>query len=736
MNRLDNIPITPELIAEHGLTEEEYDKILELIGREPTITELGIFSAMWNEHCSYKSSKKWLRILPTEAPWVIQGPGENAGVIDIGDNQAIVFKMESHNHPSYIEPFQGATTGVGGILRDVFTMGARPIAAANALRFGAPEHAKTRHLVSGVVAGIASYGNCFGVPTVAGEVNFHARYDGNILVNAFAAGIADADRIFYSKAEGVGLPVVYLGAKTGRDGIHGATMASAEFADDAEQKRPTVQVGDPFTEKCLMEACMELYENDCVIAIQDMGAAGLTCSAVEMGAKGNLGIELDLDKVPQREEGMTAYEMMLSESQERMLMVLKPEKRQEAEAIFHKWGLDFALVGQTTDDLRFRIHHHGTEVADLPIKELGDEAPEYDRPWVEPEKPAPLPAEDIPAPDDYEQALMKMIGSPDLCSRRWVWEQYDHLVQANTAQIPGGDAAVIRVHENGKAIAISVDVTPRYVEADPFEGAKQAVAECWRNLTAVGAEPLAVTDNLNFGNPEREEIMGQFVMAMKGLREACGALQFPVVSGNVSLYNETNGRAILPTPTIGGVGLLPHWEQMATIAFKAEGEAILLLGGHGNHLGQSIYLREILGREQGPPPPVDLAREQRHGNVVRELIRNGVATACHDISDGGLAVTLAEMCMASGLGANIQMLPPGPEHIPLFAEDQSRYVLTCKPQDMPRIMQTCELKEIPIMQIGTVEGDTLKLAEIVDVAIDKLREVHENWLPGYMEGEV
>ena len=730
----NTIPITPELIAEHGLTDEEYQKILELIGREPTLTELGIFSAMWNEHCSYKSSKKWLRTLPTTAPWVIQGPGENAGVIDIGDNQAIVFKMESHNHPSYIEPYQGATTGVGGILRDVFTMGARPIAAANALRFGSPAHPKTRHLVSGVVAGIAGYGNCFGVPTVAGEVNFHARYDGNILVNAMAVGLARADRIFYSKAEGVGLPVVYLGAKTGRDGIHGATMASAEFADDAEQKRPTVQVGDPFTEKCLMEACMELFEADCVIAIQDMGAAGLTCSAVEMGAKGNLGIELDLDRVPQREQGMTAYEMMLSESQERMLMVLKPEKRAQAEAIFRKWGLDFAVVGQTTDDLRFRVFHQGEEVADLPIKALGDEAPEYDRPWVEPPKPAPLPAEDVPPPEDYEEALLKIIGCPDMCDKRWVWEQYDYLVQGNTAQIPGGDAAVIRVHENGKAIAISVDCTPRYVEADPFEGAKQAVAECWRNLCAVGAQPLAVTDNLNFGNPERPEIMGQFVMAIKGLKAACEALQFPIVSGNVSLYNETNGRAILPTPTIGGVGLLPNWRQMATIALKAEGEAILLIGGHGTHLGQSMYLREVLGREEGPPPPVDLAREKRHGELVRRLIRDGLATAVHDISDGGLAAAVAEMCIASGIGATVDMLPPGSPHVALFAEDQARYVLTCKREDVPRILQAAEAAEVPAMQVGQTEGGgLLKLGNLISISVDSIHQVHELWLKSHMQ---
>jgi len=732
----NEIPITPELIAEHGLTEDEYRHILEIIGREPTFTELGIFSAMWNEHCSYKSSKKWLRTLPTKAPWVIQGPGENAGVVDIGDGQAVVFKMESHNHPSYIEPYQGATTGVGGILRDVFTMGARPVAALNALRFGAPEHPKTRHLVSGVVAGIAGYGNCFGVPTVAGEVNFHTRYDGNILVNAMAVGLADADRIFYSKAEGVGLPVVYLGAKTGRDGMGGATMASAEFSDDAEQKRPTVQVGDPFTEKCLMEACMELYENDCVIAIQDMGAAGLTCSAVEMGAKGNLGIELDLDRVPQREAGMSAYEMMLSESQERMLMVLKPEKRELAESIFRKWDLDFAIVGRTTDDLRFRIIHHRDEVADLPIKELGDEAPEYDRPWVEPETPAPLLPQDVPEPEDYGAALLKMIACPDMCDKRWIWEQYDYLVQANTAQIPGGDAAVIRVHENGKAIAVTCDVTPRYVEADPYQGGKQAVAECWRNLNAVGAQPLAVTDNLNFGNPEKPEIMGQFVMAIKGIGEACRKLDFPVVSGNVSLYNETNGRAILPTPTIGGVGVMPDWRGMATIPFKAEGDVILLIGGHGTQLGQSIYLREVLGREEGAPPPVDLEREKRHGDFVREGIRGGLFTAVHDISDGGLALALADMAIASGMGCTIDMLPPGPAHIPLFAEDQARYVVTCRPGDAERIIALADGANVPAMRIGEVTGRNVRLGEVVDIAVDDLKDAWQRWLPEYMEGEL
>ncbi|MGI9399940.1 MAG: phosphoribosylformylglycinamidine synthase subunit PurL, partial [Rhizobiaceae bacterium] len=528
--------ITPELIAAHGLNDEEYQRILDQIGREPSFTELGIFSAMWNEHCSYKSSKKWLRTLPVDGPQVIEGPGENAGVVDIGDGWCVVFKMESHNHPSYIEPYQGAATGVGGILRDVFTMGARPVAAMNALRFGEPDHPKTRHLVSGVVSGIGGYGNSFGVPTVGGEVNFHPRYNGNILVNAFAAGIARTDGIFLSKAEGVGLPVVYLGAKTGRDGVGGATMASAEFDDSIDEKRPTVQVGDPFTEKCLLEACLELMQTGAVIAIQDMGAAGLTCSAVEMGAKGDLGIELDLDKVPVRENAMTAYEMMLSESQERMLMVLRPEKEAEASAIFVKWGLDFAIVGKTTDDLRFRILHQGEEVANLPIKKLGDEAPEYDRPHVEPKSLPVLDANEVEAPEDYNHALLTLIGSPDLCSRHWVWEQYDTLIQANTLQIPGADAGIVRVEETGKALAFTSDVSPRYCEADPNEGGKQAVAECYRNLCAVGSKPLATTDNLNFGNPERPEIMGQLVSAIKGIGEACKALNMPIVSGNVSLY--------------------------------------------------------------------------------------------------------------------------------------------------------------------------------------------------------
>lgn len=733
----EHAEISPDVIAAHGLKPEEYERILKLIGRQPSLTELGIFSAMWNEHCSYKSSKKWLRTLPTEGPGVICGPGENAGIVDIGDGLAVVFKMESHNHPSFIEPYQGAGTGVGGILRDIFTMGARPVAALNALRFGAADHPKTRHLVAGVVAGIGGYGNSFGVPTIGGEVNFHRGYDGNILVNAFAAGIARSDAIFYSKAEGVGLPVVYLGSKTGRDGIHGASMASAEFDDASEEKRPTVQVGDPFSEKLLLEACLELMATGAVVAIQDMGAAGLTCSAVEMGAKGDLGVELDLDKVPCRESGMSAYEMMLSESQERMLMVLRPEQEREAEAIFRKWGLDFAVVGRTTDDLRFRVVHNGDVKADLPIKDLGDEAPEYDRPWIEKPKPSPISVNIDEKSTDCTKVLIEILGSPDMCSRRFVWEQYDHLIQGNTAQRPGGDAAVIRVGDTKKGLAFAVDVTPRYCAADPYEGGKQAVAECWRNITAVGAEPLAITDNLNFGNPERPEIMGELVGAIKGISDACRALSYPVVSGNVSLYNETIGVAIPPTPAIGGVGLLPDIEKMATLAFKAEGEPILLVGAPpswGSHLGQSIYLREIHGREEGPPPPVDLVHEKQVGDFVRQSIREGVATAVHDLSDGGLAVALAEMAMASGIGARIARLENANPVSAFFGEDQGRYIVTVKDSDLDAIVDRAKTAGVSVARIGDTHGTELKLGECSAISVANLRQAHENWFPAFMAG--
>ncbi|OYU46937.1 MAG: phosphoribosylformylglycinamidine synthase II [Rhizobiales bacterium PAR1] len=725
--------ITPELVKAHGLKPDEYERFVALIGRTPTLTELGIVSAMWNEHCSYKSSRLHLKGLPTKGKRVVYGPGENAGVVDIGDGMVCAFKMESHNHPSYIEPYQGATTGVGGILRDVFTMGARPVACLNALRFGEPDHPKTKHLVSGVVAGIGGYGNSFGVPTVAGSVGFHPRYNGNILVNAMAVGIAKREMIFTSQASGVGMPIVYLGSKTGRDGIHGATMASAEFDDKSEEKRPTVQVGDPFAEKLLLEASLEIMAKGCVIAIQDMGAAGLTCSAVEMGAKGDLGVELDLDAVPCREPGMTAYEMMLSESQERMLMVLHPHKEAEARAIFVKWGLDFAVIGKTTNTLRFVIKHKGEVMADLPIKELGDEAPMYDRPWVETPKRLVLRRADVVAPMSNKEALLKLLGSPDMCSKRWVWEQYDHLILGNTVQQPGGDAAIVRVENGPKGLAVTCDVTPRYVEADPFEGGKQAVAECWRNLCAVGSEPIALTDNLNFGNPERPEIMGQFVMAVRGIGEAAKKLEFPVVSGNVSLYNETNGQGILPTPTIGGVGLLEDVTQHATLAFKKLGDAILLLGETKGWLGASSYLATVCGREEGAPPPVDLDIEYQHGLIIRNLIRTGKVSAVHDLSDGGLGVALAEMAMAGNLGASIQDFDPElPKHALWFGEDQARYVVTCTGKDAAEIEHHLTEAGVYAKFIGVVGGKTLELPGEDPISLDEMRNAHEGWLPGFM----
>lgn len=727
-------PITEDLIAKHGLAPDEYQLILDLIGREPTYTELGIFSAMWNEHCSYKSSKKWLRTLPTTGDRVIHGPGENAGVVDIGDGECVVFKMESHNHPSYIEPYQGAATGVGGILRDVFTMGARPVAAMNALRFGDVSHEKTKHLVSGVVSGVGGYGNSFGVPTVGGEVEFDKRYNGNCLVNAFAAGIAKTDGIFLCKAEGVGLPVVYLGAKTGRDGVGGATMASAEFDETIEEKRPTVQVGDPFTEKCLLEACLELMQTGAVIAIQDMGAAGLTCSAVEMGAQGDLGVELYLDDVPVREERMTAYEMMLSESQERMLMVLDPSKEEIAKAIFVKWGLDFAIVGKTTDDLRFRCIHQGEEVANLPIKELGDQAPEYDRPWREPGLYSPLPADQVQEQDDYGVTLMSMLASPNQSSRRWVWEQYDTLIQGNSLQIPGGDAGVIRVDGHAtKALAFSSDVTPHYCEADAYEGGKQAVAECWRNITATGALPLASTDNLNFGNPERPEIMGQFVKAIEGIGDACRALDFPIVSGNVSLYNETFGEAILPTPTIAGVGQLDDWANMAKIAGANDGEVVMLIGCDGAHLGQTVYMRDILGETAGPPPEVDLTAERYNGDFVRSAINNGQVSSCHDISQGGLALALAEMCMAGGYGMEIDLTDVQmPLHGLLFGEDQARYVITVEEKMAQFLANNAADAGVQFRVLGNVGGDKLVVKDVLALDVAEMKSAHENWFPDYM----
>ena len=735
----DTPSITPEIVEQHGLSESEYAKVLDIMGREPNITELGIFSVMWSEHCSYKSSKKWLKTLPTEAPWVICGPGENAGIIDIGDNQAVVFKMESHNHPSFIEPYQGAATGVGGILRDVFTMGARPVANMNSLRFGRPDHPKTRHLVSGVVAGIGDYGNCVGVPTVGGECTFHGAYDGNILVNAMTVGVADKDRIFYSAATGTGNPIVYVGSKTGRDGIHGVTMASAEFHADEEEKRPTVQVGDPFTEKLLIEACLELMATDCIVAIQDMGGAGLTSSSFEMASKGGMGVELDLDKVPQREENMSAYEMMLSESQERMLIVLKPGAEDEARAIFEKWELDFAVIGTLTDTGHMVLRHKGEVVADLPIDPLALASPEYDeeqRPFTPKPKPEEISADDIPAPNDPMAALEKLLGCPDLAAKRWIWEQYDHMVMADTlgAGRPGGDAAVVRVHGTEKALAITTDCTPRYCLADPVEGGKQAVAEAWRNLTATGAKPLAITDCLNFGNPEKPDIMAQFVGCIEGMADACTVLEFPVVSGNVSLYNETEGRAVLPTPAIGGVGLIEKYETAATPAFKAKSETIVLIGETQGHLGQSLYLREIEGREDGPPPPVDLGVEKRNGDFVRGLITETLVTACHDVSDGGILVAVAEMALSGSIGATLQIPDSDiPAHAWLFGEDQGRYIVTTT--DAKGLLAAADKAGVPAMQIGITGADGLSLiGGEAETALEELRQTHESWLPDYMAG--
>ena len=724
--------ITPELVAGHGLSEDEYARVLKILGREPNLTELGIFSVMWSEHCSYKSSKKYLKTLPTEAPWVICGPGENAGVIDIGDGLAAVFKMESHNHPSFIEPYQGAATGVGGILRDVFTMGARPVANLNALRFGSPDHPKTRHLVAGVVAGIGGYGNCMGIPTVGGECQFDPSYNGNILVNAMTVGLAPADRIFYSAATGVGNPVVYVGSKTGRDGIHGATMASAEFDAETDAKRPTVQVGDPFTEKLLLEACLELMASDAIVAIQDMGAAGLTCSTFEMADKGGTGIEMDLDQVPVRELGMSAYEIMLSESQERMVIVLKPGREDEARAVFGKWELDFAVVGHLTDNGRMVLKQGGEVVADLPIAPLAEASPEYDRPWEATPSPAPLPAADIDPPLADGEALLRLLACPDLCAKNWIWEQYDHMVMGDTVERPGGDAGVVRIHGSNRGLAVTSDCSPRYCYADPESGGAQAVAEAWRNLTATGARPLAITDCMNFGNPERPEIMGQFVGCIEGMGAACRALEFPVVSGNVSFYNETNGEGILPTPVIGGVGVIDDLVKRMTLAFKAQGEAILLVGKTTGHLGATTWLREIAERRDGAPPAMDLNAERDNGDFTRGLIEEGLLTACHDVASGGISVALAEMAISGGLGATVA-IPEDigiPTHGWLFAEDQGRYLLTASNPTL--VMAAAQKAGVAIENIGKTGGDLLTVGDTVAISVSELTRAHGSWLPEFM----
>ncbi|MHA6287004.1 phosphoribosylformylglycinamidine synthase subunit PurL [Maricaulis sp. CAU 1757] len=726
--------ITAEIVKEHGLSDEEYAVILDRLGRAPNLVELGIFSVMWSEHCSYKSSRAHLGKLPTSGDKVIQGPGENAGVIDIGDGQACIFKMESHNHPSYIEPYQGAATGVGGILRDVFTMGARPVALMNALRFGAPEHEKTTHLVSGVVAGIGGYGNCVGVPTVGGETNFHEGYNGNILVNAMAVGLADADNIFYARGAKPGQPIVYVGSKTGRDGIHGATMASAEFDDESEEKRPTVQVGDPFTEKKLIEACLELMATDAIAAIQDMGAAGLTSSSVEMADKGGIGIELDMDSVPQRETGMTAYEMMLSESQERMLVIMKPGREDVAMRIFEKWELDVAVIGQTTDTGRMVLKHKGETVCDIPVAPLADDAPKYERKYFAPEVRAQLSAKDVALPTHMGDVLLKLMSSPNMASKAWIWSQYDRHVMADTAASSEdpSDAAIVRVHGTNKALAITTDCTPRYCFADPFEGGKQAVAEAWRNLTATGADPIAITDCLNFGNPERAEIMGQFVGCIEGMAEACKALDFPVVSGNVSLYNETNGVAIPPTPAIGGVGLIPDIDQRCGFGGVQDGDILIVVGESKGAMGASLYLKLVEDREDGGAPLVDLAKEKAHGDFVRGQIRSGRLSACHDLSDGGLACAAADMALASDIGLKLAHEGETPMHGFLFGEDQARYLLAASKENAVAILQDAKADDIPVQVVGLAGGTSISVNGAHTLELTRLRAAWEGWMPRLM----
>ena len=724
--------VNQALAREFGLNAEEYQRVLDIMGRTPSFTELGVFSVMWSEHCSYKSSRVWLKQLPTKAPWVIHGPGENAGVVAIGDGLAAIFKMESHNHPSFIEPYQGAATGVGGILRDVFTMGARPIANLNALRFGSPEHPRTKRVVDGVVRGIGGYGNCVGVPTVGGEINFHPAYNGNPLVNAMTVGIASVDKIFLSAAAGIGNPVIYVGSKTGRDGIHGATMASAEFAADSEEKRPTVQVGDPFTEKLLIEACLELMATDAIVAIQDMGAAGLTSSAVEMAGKGGVGIELDLDHVPARETGMTAYEFMLSESQERMLMVLKPERQEMARAIFEKWDLDFAVIGHITDTGRIVVKHHGEIAADIPLAPLNDQAPLYTRPTVETPKLEQLNPARIEDRLGLTAGLRRLIACPDLCSRAWVWDQYDSTVGGQTVKRPGAaDAAVVKLEGLKRALALTTDCTPRYCLADPEEGGKQAVAEAWRNLTAVGARPLAITDNMNFGNPEKPEIMGQFAAAIRGMAAACEALDFPVVSGNVSLYNETEGKGILPTPAIGGLGVLDDAAQAVGLGLTPWLD-IVVIGQTKGWLGQSLWLREVNGREDGAPPPVDLAIERANGDFVRARILSGEIRACHDVSDGGILVAIAEMAMATGVGARLSAHPRDvPGHAFWFGEDQARYIVAVP--DNASFIRAADAAGIPAMRLGTSGGGDLTLPDGGTISVESLRADNAAFFPTWMD---
>ncbi len=727
------IPIsTPQLAAEHGLTPEEYASICAAIGRVPNLVELGVFSVMWSEHCSYKSSRVVLRDLPTSGERVLQGPGENAGAISIGDGLAVIFKIESHNHPSYIEPYQGAATGVGGILRDIFTMGARPIANLNSLRFGSFDHPRTRYLVSGVVAGIGGYGNCVGVPTVGGEVYFDRAYNDNILVNAFTLGLVQADRIFRARASGVGNPVLYVGSKTGRDGIHGASLlASAEFDDETDQKRPTVQVGDPFTEKLLIEACLELMEHEAIVAIQDMGAAGLTSSSVEMAARGDLGIELDLDRVPLREAYISPYEILLSESQERMLIVARAGSEAEVMEVFAKWDLDAVVIGRITDDHLFRVRAGGEEVACLPLEPLAHGAPAYERPFAPPanlDEMQRLDLSQLSPPGDYNETLMQLLASPNIASKRWVFRQYDSLVGGNTVTGPGSDAAVLRIKGTNKALAMSVDCNSQYCRLDPYVGAMTAVVEAARNVVCSGAEPLGVTDCLNFGNPEKPEIMWQFRQAVNGIRDACAVLGVPVVSGNVSFYNETDGRAIPPTPTIALVGLMTDVKHHTTQWFKGEGDVVVLLGRTREELGGSEYLAAVRGILRGTPPWIDLAVEMQVQRVCLQAIRDGIVRSAHDVSEGGLAVALAECCITApeggGWGAEVEMEGAIRPDAWLFGESQSRIVISVRRKHLGRLRELATAAEVPLSVLGEVRGRRLRIGTLIDVNV---ADMHDTW---------
>ena len=726
--------VNEKIAVEHGLSVDEFKKICELLKRTPNITELGIFSAMWNEHCSYKSSRKHLKNLHTKGKRVIQGPGENAGVIDIDDDDAIVFKIESHNHPSFIEPYQGAATGVGGIMRDVFTMGARPIANLNSIHFGSPQNKKTKNLLRGVVKGIGGYGNCIGVPTIAGQTSFDESYNGNILVNAMTLGLVNKNKIFYSKAAGLNKPVIYVGSKTGRDGIHGASMASAVFDDKIEEKKPTVQVGDPFTEKLLLEACLELMADKSIIAIQDMGAAGLTSSSVEMASKGKLGIELNLSKVPCREEKMTPYEIMLSESQERMLIVLENGKEEKAKKIFDKWNLDFAVIGKTTNSNKIQLFFDEKKVAEIPIDYLAENSPVYDRKWKKTKLPQKInfKKQDLKSLN-LENCLKKILSNSNVCDKQWIWDQYDHTVMGDTIQKPGGDAGVVRVHGTSKAVAACVDSSAVYCYAHPLSGGKQIVCESYRNLISVGSIPIAITNCLNFGNPEKEKNMGEFVECVQGISEASEYLDFPVVSGNVSFYNETKDKGIKPTPSIGGVGLIKNYKNMTTMEFKNEGNIVLVIGKTIGHLDQSIFAREILSEKKGPPPEINLFNEKNNGSTVLKLINKYLVEACHDVSLGGILVAIAKMCIKSNRGLKINKLNNLMNKFEyFFGEDQARYIIEVKKDNLEKVKNILNENSVSFDQLGIVSEKNLEFGKEINISIDDLNKDYKTWLRKYM----